>query len=101
MKTRWDEEEALGQTACLLVECGERGKRCWALHAVLDEIIERIGPSWIAHFLVTTKNKAAAVELQSYLTEHWPAYSELIEQLIAGASWTRGTNGFEKDFGEG
>jgi len=100
MKTRWDEEEALGQTAGLLAECGERGKNCWALHVVMDEVIESVGPSWLAHFITTTNNQAAASELQRYLKAHWPAYAELVEQLLEGTQWTKETNGFEKDFGE-
>ncbi len=101
MKRRWDdEEEALGQTAGLLAECGEKGKNCWALYVVMDEVIETVGPSWLAHFIATTKNKVAAVELQSYLQAHWPAYAELVEQLLAGTNWTRETDGLEKDFGD-
>lgn len=100
MKARWDEEEALGQSAELLVECGERAKHCWALHVVVDEVIESVGPSWLAHFIATTKNQAAAGELKSYLRAHWPAYAELVDQLLEGTNWDRETNGFEKDFGD-
>ncbi|OGF54463.1 MAG: hypothetical protein A2Z21_00700 [Candidatus Fraserbacteria bacterium RBG_16_55_9] len=100
MKTRWDEEEALGQSAELLAECGERGKHCWALHVVMDEVIESVGPSWLAHFMATTKNKAAAAELGGYLKSHWPAYAELVEQLLESTNWTRESNGLEKDFGD-
>lgn len=98
MNTPWDEEEALGQTANLLVECS--GRDCWALRVVLDEVIGSLGPWWLAHFIATTQNKSAAAALEGYLQTHWPAYAESVEQLIAAASWTKETN-LAREFGEG
>ncbi len=100
MKKHWDEEEAIGQTASLLAECGERGPQCWALQVVLDEVIEKVGPSWLAHFIATTDNESAAVALEGYLKTHWPAYAKLVEQLGAGVNWTKETDGLIKEFGE-
>lgn len=94
----WDEEEALGQTANLLAECGKRG--CWALRVVLDEVIEGLGPWWLAHFIATTPNKTAVAALEGYLKAQWPAYAEAVEQLIAAANWTKEANGLPKEFGE-
>jgi len=96
-KTPWDEQEALGQSANLLAECSNKG--CWALRLVLDEIIEGVGPSWVAHFIATAKNKAAAGALESYLRTHWPAYAQSVKQLIASTNWTKENEEIEKEFG--
>lgn len=80
-----------------MVECANRD--CWALRVVLDEVIESLGPWWLAHFIATTQNKAAAAALENYLKIHWPAYAESVEQLIAAASWTKETN-LAREFGE-
>jgi len=98
MNKLWDEVEALEQTASLLVECAD--KHCWALRVVLDELIESVGPSWLAHCIATTKNKAAAAALGRYLRARWPAYAQSVEQLMASTRWTRESNNMTKDFGE-
>jgi hypothetical protein len=100
MNPRWDEEEALGESVDLLVECGERGRSCWALRAVLDEVIARVGPWWLANFIATTPNKPAASAMEEYLATYWPAYAESVEQLIAASNWTKDANSMAKEFGE-
>ena len=100
MKPRWDEEEALGQTTCLLAECGIRGKDCWALQVVLDEVIESVGPWWLAHFITTTPNRPAAAALESYLRARWPTHADSVEELIAAANWTKEGNSMAKEFGD-
>jgi hypothetical protein len=98
VKTPWDEQEALGQTANLLADCSNKG--CWALRVVLDEIIESVGPSWVAHFLATAKNKPAAEALASYITTHWPAYAQTVQQMIASTNWSKETDSIAKEFGD-
>lgn len=100
MQRHWDEEEALGQSAALLAECGPRGQTCWALQVVLDEVIQSVGPWWLAHFLETTTNEAAASALQDYLKDRWPTYAELVDRLIETTHWTRETEELARDLGE-
>lgn len=99
IRVRWDEQEALDKSAQLLAECGQGGSPCWALRAVLDAVIEGMGPWWLAHFLATTPNREAAEALEGYLEERWPAYAETIEQLTAAADWSGETSELERDFG--
>lgn len=99
IRVRWDEQEALGKSAQLLAECGERSSQCWALQAVLDAVIEGVGPWWLAHFLATTPNREAAEALEGYLEERWPAYAETIEQLMVATDWSGETSELERDFG--
>lgn len=100
MSVRWDEEEALDQTACLLAECGERGKSCWALQVVLDEVIQSVGPWWLAHFIATTPNRPAADALEEYLKAKWPAHAERVAQMIEATNWTEETNHLARELGE-
>lgn len=97
---RWDLDEALGKSTDLLIECGERGMTCWALQAVLDEIIHSGGPWWLAHFLQTTPNETAAQALRGYLQAYWPAYWESVNGLMAATRWTRESEDVPRDFGE-
>ncbi len=101
VNVRWseNEQEMLGKSADLLAECGERGLECWALQAVLDELITKVGPWWLAHFIATTPNKAAAAALEGYLQKHWPAHAEATRQLITAADWSREASELERDFG--
>lgn len=99
MTKRWDEEEALGEAATLVAECGERSKDCWALQTVLDELIEFVGPWKLAHFIATTPNKAAATALERYLETHWPDYAHSVEQLIEATNWAKEGERLEREFG--
>ena len=96
---RWSEEEILDQTACVMVECGTRADRCAVLEIVLDELIESMGPWKLAHFIATTPNKTAAVALGRYLEAHWPDYAHSVEEMIEAASWKKGEEELEREFG--
>lgn len=99
MTRRWSEEEVLDQTACVMAECSERATRCVALQIVLDELIESVGPWKLAHFIATTPNKAAATALERYLGTHWPDCARSVEGMIEAASWQKGEEEIEREFG--
>ncbi len=98
VKTPWDEQEALGQSANLLAECSQKG--CWALSVVLDEIVESVGPNWIAHFIATNQNPQASGALKDYLKMHWPTYAQSVDQLITSTNWNKETDKIPQEFGE-
>jgi hypothetical protein len=100
MEKRWDEQEALEQSARQLAECGEKGSECWVLRMVLDEVIESVGPWWLAHFISTTQNEEAASALKGYLVSRWPAHAEMVDNLIKAASWTKEERELARELGE-
>ena len=51
----------------------------------LDEIIMKLGPHEVAHFLTTTSDNEAATCLSTYLEMHWPEYQVLIERMMIAA----------------
>ncbi len=97
---RWSEEEILDQAACVMAECGARATRCFVLQVVLDELIESVGPWKLAHFIATSKNQAAATALGKYLEQNWPDYAHSVEEMIEAASWKKGEEELEREFGE-
>lgn len=97
---RWNEEEVLDQTACMMIECGERASRCLVLQIVLDELIESVGPWKLAHFIATAPNKAAATALEHYLEIHWPDYAHSVERMIEAVTWKKGEEELEREFGD-
>jgi hypothetical protein len=96
---RWSEEEILDQAACVMTECGERATRCVMLQIVLDELIESVGPWKLAHFMATSKNQAAATALGKYLERYWPDYAHKVTEMLAAASWRKGEEELEREFG--
>lgn len=100
MLTRqWSEEEILDQAACVMTECGERATRCFVLQIVLDELIESVGPWKLAHFLATTKNHTAAAALSHYLERNWPDCAHKVTEMLEAASWQKGEEELEREFG--
>ncbi len=96
---RWSEEEILDQAACVMTECGERATRCVMLQIVLDELIERVGPWKLAHFIATSKNQAAAAALGRYLEQNWPDYAHKVTEMLEAATWQKGEEELEREFG--
>lgn len=96
---RWSEEEILDQAACVMTECGERATRCVMLQIVLDELIERVGPWKLAHFIATSRNQAAAMALGRYLEQNWPDYAHKVTEMLEAATWQKGEEELEREFG--
>jgi hypothetical protein len=83
-----------------MAECGERASRCIVLQIVLDELIESVGPWKLAHFIATASNKTAATALERYLEIHWPDYARSVESMIEAATWRKGDEELEREFGD-
>jgi hypothetical protein len=83
-----------------MTECGERATRCAVLQVVLDELIESVGPWKLAHFIATAPNKAAATALEHYLEIHWPDCAHSVERMLEAATWKKGEEELEREFGE-
>lgn len=81
-------EVGSGSTA----DVGNRAKK-------LDEEILKVGPWWIANFMVISKSETAKQKLGLYLERFWPQEAASVQQMIDATHWRRQKSGFENDFG--
>lgn len=66
----------------------------------LDQTIQKVGPHHVAHFLTTAADPSTAEILRLYLSQYWPAYLELIDQLIRAARRSPENEDLKSDFGQ-
>jgi hypothetical protein len=51
----------------------------------LDRLIRSLGPFQVGHFLRYSEETKSVAALRAYLHEHWRAWANFIEQMIAAA----------------
>jgi hypothetical protein len=91
-------DEALGRAAARLAQKDEISRR--QRDPELDRLIAALGPFPVGHFLVRSAEAAAVAALRRYLHEHWRAWANFIEQMIAAARRDIEWPDVRSDFGE-